>query len=118
MVFVRAVGGLDPGRTVFIAVVAALLHELAQRLGVGLVQQLPFGRATEGDDGVPVRHRGDAPGVGADGVAHLAGEILQVPHGGVFAEDHASVFFGVDLKGIALPDAEGAADLFGDDDTT
>ena len=95
-----------------VAVVSPLLHQPVQGRGVGLVYQLPFRRAGQSDDRIPVGYGSDAAGVGADGLAHLGGKGLQIPHRGILAEDHAAILFGVDLQRISLADAEGASNLF------
>ena len=100
------------------AVVLALFHEPLQGGGIGPVLELPPGSAVDGNDAVPVGYGGDVPAAGANGLAHLGGEFLQVPHGGVFAEDHAPILFCIDLQGITLTDAKGTPDLLGNDNTT
>ena len=102
MVFVRFLGGFDQVVAVGVAVIAALLHQFFQRHGIGFVHQLPLGGAGEGDDALPIGHGGDAPGVGADGITHLGGKILQIPHGRILAEDHTAVFFRVNFQRVAL----------------
>ena len=58
----------------------------------------------KGDDAVPVCNGRYVPRGGADGFTHLAGKLLQIPHGGVFAEDHTAVLLGVNLQGVAVTD--------------
>ena len=110
-------GGVDQGQALGVAVDPALLHQLLQGGGIGLVLKLPLGGAGQGDDGVPVADGGDVAGVLADGLADLPGEILEVPQGGVFAEGDAALLVGVDLQRASLLDAKGVADLLGDDHT-
>ena len=116
MVFVCPVGSPDGGIAGLEEVIAALLHQFFQFRRIGLVHQVPPGCPVKGDDAVPVGNGGNMAGGGADGFAHLGGEFLQVPHGGILPEDHSPVLFRIDLQRVALADAQGAADLLGDDD--
>ena len=114
MVAVGVVRGLELIAAGGVAVELPVLHELVQLQGVGLVQQLPLLAARLGNDGVPVRNGGDTAGVPADGVAHLHGEVLEVPQGGIFPKGHAAVLLRVNFQGRALLNAQGVADLLGD----
>ena len=114
MVFFRMVRGADPVGAGAVAVELPVLHQLLQLRRVGLVQQLALRAPGLGDDAVPVGDGGDAAGVAPDGVAHLGGEILQVPQGRILPEGHAPVLLGVDLQGAALLDPQGVPDLLRD----
>ena len=118
MILPFSVGGPDGGVPGLIEVMPPLLHQFFQLRGVGLVHQLPFGGTVQRNDAVPVRHSGNMAGGGADGFAHGGCKFLQIPHGGVFTEDHPAVLLGVNLQRVTFPDAEGPADFFGNDDTT
>ena len=89
MIFVIFLGGLQQIFACGIPITAALFHDLFQRRGIGLVHQLPLGNAMEGNDAVPVGDGCHTPSVGGDGLAHLCREILQIPHGRVFAKNDA-----------------------------
>ena len=114
VVTVGVVRGLELVAAGGVAVELPVLHELVQLRGIGLVHELPLLPAGLGDDAVPVADGGDTAGVPADGLAHLDGEVLQIPQGRIFAEGHAAVLLRVDLQGAPLLDAQGVADLLGD----
>ena len=69
------------------------------------------GAAGDGEAGVPV---GDGDELArAFRTAQLAGEIRQAAHEGIFLKHDAALAVGEDLQGFPLPDAHGAADLWG-----
>ena len=67
--------------------------------------------------GVPIGNYGNPSGGLVQSLAHLAGEVAQSTHQGIFFKNDAAVFVGIDLQGVALADSHRAADLLGDHDT-
>ena len=117
MVLVGSFCGPQLGLAILIKIALSTLHDPVQFPGIGLVHQFPTGCTAQGDDGIPVGHRRDAAGVGADGFADLGGKILQFSHGRVLAKDHAPVLFGINLQRVAFPDLEGSSDFLGNHDS-
>ena len=93
----------------------AALHDLLQLRRDPLAQQLPLAAAGHGDHRVPVRDGAHTAGGAAHSLAKLRSEVLHTTQQRVLLKDDLAVPAGVDLQRVALPDAHGAADLFGDD---
>lgn len=95
---------------------AAVFHDLLQRLADRFFQQFLFPAAGYGDHAVAVTY-GDRPARGlVERFADLCGIAAQLAHGRIFFENDLAVLLRVDLQRVTLADAQGAADLLGDDD--
>ena len=103
---VPALGAVQPAR----------LHQPLQVAADALFQQLAAVHPRHGDHGVAVAHGGGAPGGAAQRFADRPREVRQLPHRGVFFEDHPAVLLGVDLQRVTLADVQRPADLLGDHD--
>ena len=106
----------DGGGALLVLIDLAAFHDLLQGGGDLLVGQLPPARTGGGNAAVPVGDNGDLAGGLVQGFAHLAGEVAQPAHQGIFFEDDPAVLIGIDLQRVALPDSHGPADLLGDYD--
>ena len=113
---VGGVGRMQQHVAGLMAVAAAQFHQLLELLRAALVGQLALRHAVDGDDRVAVADRGDMPGVFADRLADLPGELAEIAHRGIFFKDDLAVLLRIDLQRVALADTQCAADLLGDDD--
>ena len=96
-----------------IPVALPLLHQVFQIRRVSPVHQLPPGRAGQGNDGIPIRHSCNPPRIFPNGLTDLGRKVLEVPHGRVFPENHASILLCVNFQRISLPNAQSTADFLG-----
>ena len=65
---------------------------------------------------LPVRHSSHVARILADRVANLRSKVAQIAHGRIFFENDLAVLFCINLQRVTLADAQGSADLLGDDD--
>ena len=113
-----------PGRTLtgqhgFFRVAGTLvgftgIHQLFQRLTDAAVGQLPPAAAADGQDAVPVGHKGRKRELAAEHLRILGGKGVYLPDGRILFKDHLPISGGKDLQWVSPPDALGAADLLGD----
>ena len=91
------------------------LNDVLHLRGEGLVEQLPLGRACQGDDLFGIADGGGLAGERHQGVGIGLGQGGHLPYGGVFFQNDLAGHIGEDLHGHALPDLQCAADFLGDD---
>ena len=93
------------------------VHELLQPVADALFLELLSGRAGHGDDVVLVgdEHR-RAAGLG-QGLGVLGREVPQLSDGRILLKNNLAVPLGEDFQRVTLADTEGAAYLFGNDDS-
>ena len=108
-------GGAQLGVAGGVAVGLALFHQMLQILGIAFVQQVAARRSRQCNDGIAVGNGGNAACVFADGIADLAGKVGKVAHGRVLFKNDFAIFFRINFQGIALADAQGAANFLGND---
>ena len=66
-----------------------------------------------GNDGIPIRHSCNPSRIFPNGLTDLGRKVLEVPHGRVFPENHASILLCVNFQRISLPNAQSTADFLG-----
>ena len=94
---------------------SARLHDLLELGGNTLFKELAPAPSGHGDDDVPVADGGHAVRGLVQRIAYLRREIRELPNGRVLLKNDLPVLVRKNLQRVALADAHGAADLFGDD---